>query len=621
MRAIDQIVLEEDSAFGRYAVRPEGGKRILRDLSTVNLFVGANNSGKSRFMRELARIKKLRFVPRGPTEQLQKLREKFCEALDAIYKKHHIVEMRRPFPTLGEIQQFDTANEGEPFGNVLLNLVETTSNVRDSSQLNFTHRGHSDRNRVLNDVVPLAQEILQEVREASSQFLPQYDFARIYIPTLRGLRRFQDLSDHYGQRTIEDYFPSDKNVAVFTGLTLYEDIKRLLLGTLEDREIVADFQRFLGKAFFNDQSVALIPRHDSTALHVKIGLETEYPIHNLGDGIQSIITLTFPLFRARGQRLLAFFEEPELFLHPGLQRLFLNVLLTTEGFENFQYFAATHSNHFLDLTLDLDEISVFTFRKELEDSEKKERDARFVIENVSNEDERPLQLLGVKNSSIFFSNCTIWIEGITDRRYLSKFISLYEDFLDREATRNQSQPLPRYKQDLHYSFVEYGGSNITHWSFLEEESNPIVVERLCAKLLLITDKDSAEDKSKTERHRRLTEKLVDRYVCLKRREIENVLTPDVILRVVRQFEGADADLANVNYDSYAQEPLGRFIEKRVLKSARKRKGSYAAESGTVSNKVDFCDRVLGELTIFEELSADAQELTKLMYEFIKNQNK
>ena len=300
--------------------------------------------------------------------------------------------------------------------------------------------------------------------------------------------------------------------------------------------------------------------------------------------------------------------------------MFLNVLAHTKGFEDFHFFIATHSNHFLDLTLDLDEISVFTFRKELEPSEKKERDATFVVENVSNAGDRSLQLLGVANSSVFFSNCTIWVEGITDRRYLSKFISLDESWLDNEAEQTGGPRGVRFKQDLHYSFVEYGGSNITHWSFLDDEDDPIVVERLCARLLLITDRDSASNKAKAERHERLKAKLADRYVCLKRREIENLLKPDIILKVIREFEGPDAHLANIHYESYAQEPLGRFIQTRILKEPQKRRASYAAESGTVNHKVDFCSRAIAHLQHFDDLSSDTQELTKQLYSFIAAHN-
>src|SRR5205807_682440 len=126
--------------------------------------------------------------------------------------------------------------------------------------------------------------------------------------------------------------------------------------------------------------------------------------------------LTFPLFMNEGKNLLFFCEEPELCMHPGMQRAFLK-LITSDKFANHQYFLTTHSNHFLDLTQDFDNVSIYTVQKQIAVTDKKEKDATFHIQNVSNEDRRCLEFLGVRNSSVFLSNCTIWVEGITDRRY------------------------------------------------------------------------------------------------------------------------------------------------------------------------------------------------------------
>jgi hypothetical protein len=423
-------------------------------------------------------------------------------------------------------------------------------------------------------------------------------------------------ADLFEQKTKDDYFGKSSNVQVFTGQSLYEDVKKLLLGTLEDRETVAAFQGFLGESFFQGHPVALIPRHEGE-LHVKIGHEKEYPIHELGDGIQAIIALTFPLFKLREQHLLVFVEEPEVYLHPGLQRLFLNVLLNTPGFSTFQHFIATHSNHFLDLTLDLEQISVFTFRKELEESAKKERDSRFLVENVSNEDTQTLQLLGVKNSSVFFSNCTIWVEGVTDRRYFAHFLTLYEEFL---VAQNEAKPSRRFKQDLHYSFVEYGGANITHWSVLDGEADRIIVERLCGRLYLITDSDNASSGAKKERQDRLREKLKERYCCLPCREVENLLTPDILRKVVQEYEPGTVVFAEISQEQYNNAPLGTFIENTLLKGAKKRRGGYAESSGTISDKVDFCNKAIRHLKAFSDLSPQAQQVTKSIYVFIEEQN-
>ena len=47
------------------------------------------------------------------------------------------------------------------------------------------------------------------------------------------------------------------------------------------------------------------------------------------------------------ERCLFFIEEPDMFMHPSLQRAFLEVL---SEYDQHQYFITSHSNHFLDLS-------------------------------------------------------------------------------------------------------------------------------------------------------------------------------------------------------------------------------------------------------------------------------
>lgn len=80
----------------------------------------------------------------------------------------------------------------------------------------------------------------------------------------------------------------------------------------------------------------------------------------------------------------------------------------------------THSNYLLDMINESNQITLYRVDKKqiLEDDSTR-------IETVikrCDQDRSVLQVLGVKPSSVFLANCTIWIEGITDRLYLVEYM-------------------------------------------------------------------------------------------------------------------------------------------------------------------------------------------------------
>ncbi len=140
-------------------------------------------------------------------------------------------------------------------------------------------------------------------------------------------------------------------------------------------------------------------------------------------------------------------------------------------------------------------------------------------------------------------------------------------------------------------------------------------------MFLISDKDDPKDKTKSETHKILKERLGKRFYCLKCREIENLLTPEVLKKVIEEYEKNKPNFPNFRLKDYQNKYLGKFIEEKILDGKKTREGSYSTESGTISQKGKFCEKAIKHIATFEDLSKQAQELTKLIYEFIKENNR
>lgn len=607
----------KDQLYLDYKIQPNS--KFLSNLSQINLFVGSNNSGKSRLLRRLFSDEELKF--NASDLSLDDFNKLFWGAVIEFNKKRKtrygefFGDMEKTFSRLERLEYLREINDFTPYVKILDDFEKTYGHIRDGAP---EHEAYS--------VLVRAKLLITDLLQKAAVEQKKYNFKRIYIPTLRGLRpiqavgvhknSFEPSEDNYLHRTIYDYFKPDSklNENIYTGLSLYEDLKRYSHGTLTQREQLDNFEKFLSETFFQSQDVELIPSYGKDVINVRIG-NHEADIFNLGDGIQSIIILTYPLFFNQGKYLKVFIEEPESHLHPGFQRVFMETLSKPE-FNTFQYFISTHSNHFLDLTLDKENISIYTLEKENSNS----NSPSFIIQNVENSSTHVLTLLGVRNSSVFLTNCTIWVEGISDRIYFRKYLELIQ-----EKKEN------KFLEDIHFSFVEYAGNNITHWSFLEPDDSDypnILVDRLCSKLFLITDSDNSDfnrdgtiprkPSKKAERHIKLLEKLDERYYCLKVREVENLLSPSILKRTVIALNqrSRNIEFREFKQRDYQREPIGSFIESNTIGLTKK----LASETGTLINKIEFSKTAVSLIKTVDELSSEATEIADKLYNFIAAHN-
>lgn len=589
----------------------------LSGIAKLNIFVGANNSGKSRFMRMISMMKS--YDIHIQNSELEAARESIIDSLKRIVEQFN----KFSITSVGKISiEFINGKIIPPH---YLNLSHDAfteyrdffvewSNLKDFGNWSGKSPSSLDTHvkREITNCINQASKDAIEALDLIPKLSEDDDPLKRYIPVLRGLRPLDvEQLDLYKNRTESDYFGRSSDYptpTIFTGLTFYEILTNQLLGENSERKRIQEYQGFISASLFEGKEVTLIPNLKSKVVVVKIGNEKERPIYELGDGIQTALVLSFLPFITE-QSTFFFIEEPETHLHPGLQRKLINLFFDCK---QHYYFITTHSNHLLDITCDYNNVSIFTFRKRLDSLDSDEIIPTFTVELIDARDRSSLNLLGVRNSSVFLVNATIWVEGITDRWYLRKMLSAYINHLEGVGKLDI-----RIEEDVHYSFVEYGGSNITHWSFLDYEDHPIEVERLCARAMVVIDKDGERKLKRKDDLQRL---LGNRLQILPVREIENALPYCVIEKVILEYEKTpNRKLKKHPQTTYKSRYLGKFIEEKILENTFTRKGGYASDSGTIKNKVNFCEKALGKIT-YNDLSTDIQEVVQNIYNFILENN-
>lgn len=605
---LDHLAGSED-----YVVTTAEGReeRVLAGLGTVNLFVGPNNAGKSRFLRALYRADKFVYrasgFERGALGGLVKqFAEQVKSALSGNVVGYGPIRDGNHFLPFAD---FDWFTEGE---NRVRDLLTHLNALINNTAFSPTYKGgygvpSEDQARAIHArLVGPAQQLVQRI---SSAVLSIGSEPRVYIPVLRGLRPVgpEDEKgrrpDVYGERTKHDYDLAKAKGQVFTGLAMYEDLRGLLLGKRDARKRVETYEAFLKDHVFEGRAVELTPQQDGDVVHLDIDGEEERPIYSLGDGIQALIIMTFPAFAAE-KRSLFFIEEPDTHLHPGMQRKVLELFLNNENLKRHQVFMTTHSNHLLDMASDYSDCTTFLFRKE------PTKKPPFRIRSVSQADRLVLDELGARASSVFLTNATIWVEGISDRLYLREYLQKY-------LRENKLEGVLR--EDTHFSFMEGGGSNIAHFDFesasgVEEMAEQIRVARVCSRSFVVLDGDNEGKPRLIDLRAALDQNLF----VLKSKEVENLLPVDVISAYARNRLKSIANTTLLKLEHYHElkTPLGKVLDEKL-------QVDVFTEDQTIKNKsgvCTFCVEFMRDRPGDWKLTPEAERLCRALVTFIAGEN-
>lgn len=634
---------------------------FIENISKFNVFLGANNSGKSRFMRNVF------------SDHLQSSIYFFLvHCVDADFENEKEIgeynnyvsgEYRRFFRDLSLYKTFlvngtmTKTERNEVFSNAkteVCNYICGNGNI--NSKLVDLLRNNQFKffNDRINKFFTVDDEFLLYYPvnrtfknllyyKDSFHFSRQHNFKEFKLENIKkafiedvSVLEEIDYDDVIKHKFIDDYFKGHVNFshfgydtslknysykansstralkygrftrenAIISGGSLYYFIKNILLGTVEDRRRYEDFQKFLSINFFSSKPINIIPNEKKKTVMMKIGDEKERKISDYGDGIQQVILILLPLYMRKNDVNIAFIEEPELYLHPTMQRDMINIMI--QEFPRTLFFITSHSGNFLDILVERNECSIFRFSQNNE---------RFTVSESESNQLKLLNSIGVQPSSIFISNSTIWVEGITDLIHIRSLLKIY-----------MSESETKYVENKHYSIQTYGGSNYKNYNFNEfhMQLDKFNASGISNSVLIISDADDKDNKKSKE----LKEKYGDKYYELTCRTIDNSISQKVFNEVLNDILKTDIDF-NVKSVSYMRnnKKMGEYLNdyiNPILEKNDKKTRVFTDENNNLKNEykrkiAESFDKLSSDLT-FNDLSAPATKLVNAIVKFIRVSN-
>lgn len=598
------------------------------EIKRLNFFIGKNNAGKSKFLRTLFKMRGGQYLYNST--QFRKLKSFHKKIVSNKFDPRYEEFINLMNDTL-TVQSYTTASLAfksvmhSLYGNGLLNQIYSNNNI--DIALDLFHQETTNIHKIFSNM-------------------------KFYIPILRGMRPVTEEINKqpYIERAQKDYFPDKEKFNsqnIITGECLYHELKIHLLGEPEQRELIKNYEDKLSQYFFDNEPVSLIPKHDQDVVNIKIGKDAQRPLFELGDGLQQAIILTYEAYikskdkNGNTETHAFFIEEPELHMHAGMVRQLMNFYLNETP---HYYFFTTHSNHLLDMADESDQVMIQKFVKQPKEGNPSKFDFKI---HRCDRDRDLLASLGVRPSSVYLANCTIWVEGITDRLYITKYMEKYLAELEK-SNKELYKKYRRFMPNYHYTFVEYAGSNLSHWSFdddypktREERIEFLKQDRgqsataVASEMLLIADGDIQKNSEKIKFLRKELNR--ENLIILECKETENTLPKDSIIRVskakfhrlknVKQSYDISLidNITDENYFDNSQYGIGRLIDEIIKKpSSSTTKTAFADGNGvgTIKDKLKFCREIIKDFDENDnwELTPKAKALCERIFKHIQKCN-